>query len=146
MRIFVRKLLFVAVGIGVTLSLLDIFYTWVISETPLHGIRKNEHIDYLIAGDSRTNPLLPEYLCQITGKKVINIGEPGYVLDDNHKEPKSFFEIGNQPARCPLQVDVKVGARDPADVESTDCRYPPNFIRQERIFTTRHPFFLLFHC
>lgn len=140
MRIFVMKLFFVAVGIGITLSLLDICYTWVISETPLHGIRKNEHVDYLIAGDSRTNPLLPEYLCQITGKKVINIGEPGYVLDDNIKVLKYFFEMGNKVDRVLLQVDWKFGARHPEDVESKEWRYLPNLIRKEGLLTPRIPF------
>lgn len=140
MRLFLRKLLFVAAGILITLSLLDIFYTWVISETPLHGIRKNEQVDYLIAGDSRTNPLLPEYLSQITGKKVINIGEPGYVLDDNIRILKYFFEMGNRVDRVLLQVDWKFGARHPEDVESKEWRYLPNLIRKEGLLTPRIPF------
>jgi hypothetical protein len=140
MKRFIKQVALILAGIVITLSLLDIFYTWVISETPLHGIRKNEHVDYLIAGDSRTNPLLPEYLSQITGKKVINIGEPGYVLDDNIKVLHYFFEMGNKVDRVLLQVDWKFGARHPEDVESKEWRYLPNMIRHEGLLTPRIPF------
>lgn len=140
MKTFIKKIALILTGIGVTLSLLDIYYTWVISETPLYEIGNNEQIDYLIAGDSRTNPLLPEYLRIVSGKKVINIGEPGYVLDDNIKILHYFFDKGNKVDRVLLQVDWKFGSRYPEDVEPKDWRYMPNLIRQEGLLTPRIPF------
>jgi hypothetical protein len=140
MKKFLSQLVMVAIGITATLSAMDILYTWAISETKLYGIGKNEHIDYLIAGDSRTNPLLPQYLCAITGKKVINIGEPGYVLDDNIKVLEYFFKRGNRAERVLLQVDWKFGSRKPEDVTPKEWRYMPNLIREEGLLTPRVPF------
>lgn len=140
MKKFLTQLMMISLGITVTLSVMDILYTWAIAETRLHGIGKNEHIDYLIAGDSRTNPLLPQYLNTITGKKIINIGEPGYVLDDNIKVLEYFFKRGNRVDRVLLQVDWKFGSRKPEDVTPKDWRYLPNFIREEGLLTPRVPF------
>ena len=74
MRPFLKNISIILLAGGLSLSLLDIFYTWAITRRPLFWIEKDQHYDYLIAGDSRTSPLLTPYLEMITGKKTINIG------------------------------------------------------------------------
>ena len=137
MRQFIKQVSIFIAGVFIVFSILDIFYTWVISENPIYNIVSNEHIDYLIAGDSRTNPLLEPYLEHITGKKIINIGSPGYVLQDNIEILDYFFKKGNRVDKVILQVDWKFGSRTES---KKNFEYMPHIMRQQGLIHPRIPF------
>lgn len=120
-----------------SLSLLDIAYTWAITQKPLSDIYTHKHYDYLIAGDSRTNPLLPSYLDMITGLKSINIGYPAYTLEDNKRIMEYFFERGNKVDRVYLQMDLRFGT---ANEVKREWFYKPYLIRQQGLLSPRFPF------
>jgi len=119
------------------LALLDIAYTWAITRKPLNDIQTNRHYDYLIAGDSRTNPLLPSYLNMITGKKTINIGYPAYCLEDNRRVLTYFFERGNRADKVFLQMDLRFGT---ANEIRREWYYKPYLMMHEGLLTPRFPF------
>lgn len=85
MKGFIKLLLIIVIGGYITLTLADWLYTMSITQRPLLSIKKNRKYDYLIAGDSRTNPLVAPYIDQKTGLKTINIGFPAFTLEDNQK-------------------------------------------------------------
>lgn len=120
------------------LALLDFAYTWALSQKPLSDINKNQHYDFLIAGDSRTNALLPSYLNMITGMKTINIGYPAYTLEDNRRVMEYFFERGNKADKVYLQVDLRFCT---AKEVKREWYYKPYLISHEGYyFPLRFPF------
>lgn len=139
MKGFLKIISIILVLGGLLLSLLDIFYTWAITRRPLLGIEKNRHYDHLIAGDSRTNPLLPPYLEQITGKRTINIGYPAFTLEDTRRIFRYFFENGNSVDTVYLQIDQRFGT---ATEIKRDWYYKPYLIMHEGLLTPRVPFSL----
>ena len=128
MRQFIKQVSIFIAGVFIVFSILDILYTWVISENPVYNIMSNEHIDYLIAGDSRTDPLLEPFLEKITGKKIIQIGSPGYVLQNNIEILDYFFKKGNRVDKVILQVDWKFGSRTES---KKNFEYMPHIMRQQ---------------
>jgi hypothetical protein len=139
MRTFLKQILVVFLAILVTLSLMDIFYTWAVTQKPLHDIRENEHIDYLIIGDSRSNPLVTFYLEHLTGSKVMNFAEPGFVLEDNLTILDYFFRKGNTVDRVLIQADWKFGSRTEVD---KNWAYTPYLIREKGLLSPRIPFWI----
>ena len=139
MRTFLKQILLVFLAILVTLSLMDIFYTWAITQKPLHDIRENEHVDYLIIGDSRSNPLLTFYLEHLTGTKVLNFAEPGFILEDNLTMLDYFFRKGNTVDRVLIQADWKFGSRTEV---GKDWAYTPYLIREKGLLSPRIPFWM----
>ena len=137
MRQFIKQVSIFLAGIFIAFSLLDIFYTWIISENPVYSIKNDEHIDYLIAGDSRTDPLLEPFLEHITGKKIIQIGSHGYVLQNNIEILEYFFSKGNRVDKVILQVDWKFGS----SIENKkNFEYMPHIMREQGLFKPRIPF------
>jgi hypothetical protein len=130
-------MLMVCLGIIVTLSLLDILYTWAITQKPLHDIRENEHFDYLIIGDSRSNPLITFYLEHITGAKVMSLAEPAFILEDNLEILNYFYRKGNTVDRVLIQADWKFGSRT---VSEKEWVYEPYLIREKGLLSPRIPF------
>jgi hypothetical protein len=122
---------------GIALACLDILFTWAITAKPLSGIRERRHYDLLIAGDSRTNALLPGYLDMITGLRTINIGTPSLNLEDNHRIMEYFFERGNTVDQVALQIDLRFGTARRA---VKDWEYEPYLIRQKGLLSPRVPF------
>lgn len=137
MRPFLKNISIILLAGGLSLSLLDIFYTWAITRRPLFWIEKDQHYDYLIAGDSRTSPLLTPYLEMITGKKTINIGYPAFTLEDNRRVLKYFFDRGNRADTVYLQIDLRFGTA--TDIRR-DWYYRPYLVMQEGMLTPRVPF------
>lgn len=137
MKIFLKKMLLVGLGIFVTLYLLDIFYTWTITQKKLHGFGDGEHFDYVIIGDSRSNPLIPFYLEHLTGKKVLNFAEPGFVLEDNLAILDYFYRKGNSVDRILIQADWKFGSRTESEKQWV---YEPYLIREKGLISPRWPF------
>lgn len=137
MRQFIKQVSIFIIGIFITFSLLDIFYTWVISEHPVYSIKNDEQIDYLIAGDSRTDPLLESYLEHVTGKKIIQIGSPGYILENNIEILEFFFSKGNRVDKVILQVDWKFGS---STENKKNFEYMPHIMRHQGLFKPRIPF------
>ena len=138
MRRFIRQASLVAAGILAVLSVLDIVYTWSISENPVYGIGRDERVDWVIAGDSRSVGLGGQYLSTITGKKVVNISSPYYTLENNREILQYFFDNGNRAERVLLQMDQKFGSR--RRVLMRDYEYMPHVIRQKGLFSPRFPF------
>ncbi len=119
------------------LAIMDIFYTWVLSETPVYDIGKNEKVDWIIAGDSRSISLRAFYMSHVSGKKVLNISAPQFSLDNNRALLEYFFNNGNRADRVLLQVDQKFCSRRGY---KRDYEYMPHLIRQQGILTPRLPF------
>lgn len=136
MRRFLWQICIVMVGIAVMLSLTDLFYTWSISRMPAFGIRENEKVDYIFAGDSRTISIRPDYMSYVTGRKVLNISSPAYTLDDNRALLEYFFRRGNTVEKVVLQVDQKFGSRTGTQ---RNYEYLPHLMR-EHPFEPRFPF------
>lgn len=137
MRGFLKIVCIIIVAGGLTLSLLDIFYTWGITRRPLLGIQHDHHYDYLIAGDSRTNPLLAPYMEMITKRKTINIGYPAFTLEDNRRILSYFFERGNRADTVFLQIDMRFGT---ATETKREWYYKPYLIMEHGLLTPRSPF------
>lgn len=135
---FIRQISIVAAGILAILWLLDIAYTWAISENPVYGIGKNEKVDWVIAGDSRSVGIGGPYLTLFTGKKVVNISSPYYTLENNREILDYFFDNGNSTERVLLQVDQKFSSRKRE--LKRDFEYMPHIIRQRGLFSPRFPF------
>ena len=134
---FLRICLIIFLSCFAILGAMDLLYTWTLTRQPLANIRKNQHYDLLIAGDSRTLPLLPEYLDIITGKKTINIGSPSYTIEDNKRIMKYFFERGNRVDKVYLQYDLRFGTQKQVAV---DWQYQPYMIEHAGWITPRIPF------
>jgi hypothetical protein len=137
MRRFITQTIIVTSVILLSLSLLDIFYTWVISERPAYGIGRNEKVDWLIIGDSRSISLRGPYLSHVTGKKVLNIASPFYTLDNGEELLDYFFDNGNTVERVLLQVDQKFGSKKGI---YRNFEYFPHIIRQRGLLSPRIPF------
>jgi hypothetical protein len=137
MRRFIKQISFVLLAILALLIVLDILYTWSLSETPVYGIGKDEKVDWIIAGDSRTISLRSNYVSHVSGKKVLNIAAPFFSLDNNIEILDYFFKNGNRVDRVLLQVDQKFGSRRGVRRE---YEYMPHVIRQKGILSPRIPF------
>jgi hypothetical protein len=138
MKRFLRLTAIVIISGLAMLAFLDFAYTWAIAQKPLSDIKKDQHYDYLIAGDSRTNALLPSYLNMITGMKTINIGYPAYTLEDNRRVMEYFFERGNKADKVFLQVDLRFCT---ATEVKREWYYKPYLIGHEGYFApARFPF------
>ena len=137
MRPFLKTISIILLTAVISLSMLDVFYTWAITRRPLFWIEKHQHYDYLIAGDSRTSPLLVPYLDQITGKKTINIGYPAFTLEDNRRVLQYFFDRGNRADTVYLQVDRRFGTA--IDIRR-EWYYKPYFFLQDGLEMPRIPF------
>lgn len=127
MRRFLWQMCIVVFGITAMLWLTDLFYTWSLSRVPAFGIRQNEKVDYIFAGDSRTISLRPEYLSYITGRKVLNIASLAFTLDDTRELLEYFFRRGNTVERVVLQVDQKFGSRAGTQ---RNYEYMPHLMRE----------------
>jgi len=136
MKRFVGQIFIIIISIHVLLILTDIFYTWTLSQVPVHGISKNQKVDYIIAGDSRTLPLRAPYVSFVTGKKVLNFSSPAYVLDDIIELLYFFFRSGNKADKIVLQVDQKFGSRLQSKKQFI---YQPYLFREQWI-QARYPF------
>lgn len=134
---FIKLILTILLGGYLSLLLLDWTYTMTITQRPLLGIKENRNYDYLIAGDSRTNPLVAPYIDKMTGLMTLNIGFPSFTLEDNQRILQYFFDRGNRVERVILQMDRRFGT-------STGTRqewyYWPYLHRQDGHFTTEIPF------
>jgi hypothetical protein len=137
MRGFIKLLLIIVLGGYLALFLLDWTYTWTITQRPLLNIKENRNYDYLIAGDSRTNPLVAPYIDLKTGLKTINIGYPAFTLDDNQRILQYFFNRGNRVERVLLQMDLRFGT---AAVGKQEWYYWPYLHRQSGILSAELPF------
>jgi len=137
MRRFLILCAWILGACGISLACLDVFFTWAITEKPLSGIKERRHYDLLIAGDSRTNPLLPGYLDRITGLRTINIGSPAFILEDNLRILEYFFERGNTVDQVALQIDLRFGTERK---KIKDWEYEPYLIRQKGLLSPRVPF------
>jgi hypothetical protein len=137
MRRFITQSLALLVAIFATLTLLDVFYTWVISERPAYGIGRNQKVDWIIAGDSRSISLRGPYMSYVTGKKVLNIASPFYTLDNSIELLDYFFKNGNTVDRVLLQVDQKFGSKKGVN---RNFEYFPHIIRQRGLLSPRFPF------
>jgi hypothetical protein len=137
MKRFIKQVSLVLLGIAAVLCILDIIYTWALSEQPVYGIGKNEKVDWIIAGDSRTISLRAYYMSYISGKKVLNISSPQYSLDNNRDLLEYFFRNGNRVEKVLLQVDQKFGSRRGYN---RDYEYMPHIFRQRGLLSPRFPF------
>ena len=137
MRGFIKLLLIIVFGGYLALTLLDWIYTMTITQRPLLSIKENRSYDYLIAGDSRTNPLVAPYIDLRTGLKTINIGFPAFTLEDNQRIIQYFFDRGNRVDRVILQMDQRFGTSSGTKQE---WYYWPYLHRQSGLFTMELPF------
>lgn len=137
MRRFLKLSLTIVVSGFLALLLVDAFYTITITRRPLLKIKENRQYDYLIAGDSRTNPLVAPYIDQITGLKTINIGYPSFTLEDNQRILEYFFALGNKVERVILQMDQRFGT---ATGTRQEWYYWPYLHLQQGILTAGIPF------
>jgi hypothetical protein len=137
MRRFIKQTLLVLATVLVILSALDLYYTWVISERPAYGIGKNQKVDWLIIGDSRSVSLRAPFMSYVTGKKVLNIASPFYTFDNSIELLDYFFKNGNTVDKVLLQVDQKFGSRRGV---MRNFEYFPHIIRQRGLLSPRFPF------
>lgn len=134
---FIKLILAILLGGYLSLLLLDWTYTWTITQRPLLSIKENRNYDYLIAGDSRTNPLVAPYIDMLTGLRTINIGYPSFTLEDNQRILQYFFDRGNRVERVILQMDRRFGTSRGTRQE---WYYWPYLHRQKGPVTTDIPF------
>jgi hypothetical protein len=137
MKGFIKLLLIIVIGGYITLTLADWLYTLTITQRPLLSIKENRKYDYLIAGDSRTNPLVAPYIDQKTGLKTINIGFPAFTLEDNQRILQYFFDRGNRVERVLLQMDLRFGT---ASGIKQEWYYWPYLHRQAGMLFSEIPF------
>jgi hypothetical protein len=137
MKRFTIQALAILAALMAVLSIMDIYYTWVISERPVYGIGRNEKVDWLITGDSRSISLRAPYLSYITGRKVVNVAAPFYTMDNTIELLEYFFNNGNRADRVLLQVDQKFGSRRGI---KRNYEYMPHIIRQRGLLSPRFPF------
>jgi hypothetical protein len=137
MRGFIKLILTILLGGYLSFLLLDWTYTMTITQRPLLNIKENRSYDYLIAGDSRTNPLVAPYIDMLTGLKTINIGYPSFTLEDNQRILQYFFNRGNRVDRVILQMDLRFGT---ATGNRQEWYYWPYLHREEGFFTSEFPF------
>jgi hypothetical protein len=134
---FIKLILTILLTGYLSLLLLDWTYTWTITQRPLLSIKENRNYDYLIAGDSRTNPLVAPYIDMLTGLRTINIGYPSFTLEDNQRILQYFFDRGNRVERVILQMDRRFGTSIGTRQE---WYYWPYLHRQDGLFTGEIPF------
>lgn len=137
MRRFIRQIGLVVLAILLLLSTLDVLYTWILSETPVYGIGRNQKVDYLIGGDSRSMLLHAEYLSDVTGKRVVNISSAAFTLDDLVLMVDYFFKRGNTADTFLLQIDPRFGTFQKIE---KDFEYHAHLLREKGLFTPRVPF------
>ncbi len=90
MSTFLKKIVFLILGVFVLLFLLDILYTSVYSNSiPRNktqyvlGLNEAESIDYVFLGSSRVeNTIMSSVIENLTGKRTINLGTQGARLYD----------------------------------------------------------------
>ena len=137
MKRFARQTMTIVAGCLAVLLALDTVYTWAISENPVYGIRKNEKVDWLITGDSRSLALRAPYLSYVSGMKVLNVASPFYTLENTKEILELFFNNGNRADRVLLQVDQKFGSRKGVN---RNYEYMPHIFRQQGLPLQRFPF------
>ena len=137
MRPFLKLFAVIFILCGIILTSLDILYTWSITQTPLFGIRDNRRYDYLVAGDSRTNALLPFYMDHVSGLRTINVGFPSFTFEDTREMLEYFFAKGNHTDYVLLQMDQRFGT---AFELKKQWKYEPYLMRERGFLHPRIPF------
>lgn len=137
MKRFIRQMGLVFAGVFLLLALFDVTYTWIISENSLLGIGKNEKVDYLLLGDSRSVMLNADYLSEVTGKKVVNIACDGCSFIDILNMTDYFFKEGNRTDTVIIQMDPVFGWYMEPHVTFL---YYAHLTRQKGILSPRIPF------